>query len=135
MVSTSVLFLDVESDRAAALWPAAMDGYLAGLEECGWTIDDRTVRTVHYAASTSAALHWACTAAAFPYVSGERGGADGAAWVKRVFGCAPEELLERWAPIMYWLLDLGDQAREIRTSLSGATTSSPPTTATRTNLS
>ena len=113
MVSTSVLFFELPSAQAADLLDAATAGYLAGLQDAGWTLDDTLVRTVHFAARTSASLHWACTAAAFPYVivTSEREG--GKAWVTRVFGCTPEELIERWAPITYWLLDLADEARSL----------------------
>ena len=113
MVSTSVLFFEVPSSQGAALLDAASEGYLAGLRDAGWTLDETLVRGVHFAARVSASLHWACTAAAFPYVivTSEREG--GKAWVTRVFGCTPEELLERWAPISYWLLDLADEARSL----------------------
>jgi hypothetical protein len=117
MAATNVLLLEVPCERGEALLQAAQEQYLDGLAKCGWKVDAAMVRAVRYAACVAAALHWASTSAAVPYLTVERGTERGITWMRRWLGCSPPELLERWAPLTYWLLDLGEEAQALAASL------------------
>jgi hypothetical protein len=108
LVMTSVLFgIGLEPADVPALSRACYAGYLAGLRDAGWEGDERLVR-LGYAAAM---------ALRFGPFSGfvEDIGADDAfrASEEPVTGATFDALLDRFAAVQPFVLDLADEARDL----------------------
>jgi Phosphotransferase enzyme family len=107
LVTISLQFLEVDMDKARDLDAIVFDGYLTGLQDVGWHGDVCRVR-----------FGFAATAALFMGVGGAgvwlRGIlADEGAIAEKVFGYPVDYVLDQFALLQTYLLDLGDEAREL----------------------
>lgn len=113
LLLTSLMTLDVKAGEAKALDTVIWESHLRGLQEAGWAGDPRQVRFCYTAYPT---LRWSLVFPMLmivPYVLDES---------KRVaaeakYGLPLAELLRQWASVLYFLLDLGDEAHRLAGTL------------------
>jgi hypothetical protein len=116
-IGQNIMSWGIDQRRAAEHDQASTAAYVGGLQDYGWNGD---VDSVKFARATAAALNagtwlamevsWLCPDMA------ERFGSDAAAWPTRVAakqGISTATVVERWASGFNYVLDLGNDAREL----------------------
>jgi hypothetical protein len=104
LVSVGIQFMEVDVAQAVDLDEVVFEGYLAGLHDAGWRGDPRLVR-----------LGFAATSALFMGIGGAGGClqfilADDGKMIENVVGYPIDQILDQWAIMQNYLLDLGDEA-------------------------
>jgi hypothetical protein len=110
LVQGSLAFFEVEQTKTQVLDELVFNGYLEGLRDVGWDCDWRDVR-FGYAATS--ALRYGLGFIAFALDLTVNFDESKNAFVKQVWGCPVEELLDRWANLLRFLFDLADEARTL----------------------
>jgi hypothetical protein len=109
--ASSLLRVRIKVSDMVQLDEVVFAGYLEGLRDAGWPGDPRIAR-LGYAAS--AALRWGIPGLfGLAYALVE----DKHAEAERKFGLPIEELMEQWGKVVYFLLDLANEARDLLVSL------------------
>jgi hypothetical protein len=109
LVSISLQFLNVEASEARSLDANAFEGYLLGLRDVGWSGDERQVR-FGFAASASLYVGLGATGGWLAWLlSDERH----VAMTERVIGHPLDRILDQWARLQEYGLDLGEEALEL----------------------
>ena len=108
LVGATLVFGEVEHDRASDLGQMVFDGYLEGLREAGWHGDPRVVRFGYTATS---ALRYGAGYTEW-VVSTALDREQRARWAQ-IAGCSTEGLLDHLARWLRFLLSLGDEAWEL----------------------
>lgn len=108
LVGISLLFLEVNMSKADVLDAIVFEGYLNGLRDAGWKGDARLAR---FGFATSAALY--IGVAGVGVFSNTLLGDEGETIAEKVFGCPRDQLLDQFALLQSYLLDLGDEARTL----------------------
>jgi hypothetical protein len=102
-------WMEVAGDQARELDRVIFAAYLAGLRDMGWHGDPRLAR---FGYTTTAALvtgvGWASMAGALIWPN-EKAGRD----FETVIGHSQDEILDQWALVHPFLLDLGDEALQL----------------------
>jgi hypothetical protein len=88
----------------------AFEGYLAGLRDAGWRGDARLVR---FGYAATAALYGVGTAGVWLNAILE----DDGKVAEKVIGYPIDCVLDQFALLQNYLLDLGDEARTLRTAV------------------
>ncbi len=108
MISVSFQFMDVSMNDAAKLDEEVFHGYLQGLADAGWRGEERQVR-LGYTIASAYLLGVAGIGIWMDYVLDES--------VHEVMGntfvSSFDKILERFAELQFFLLDLGDEAGEL----------------------
>lgn len=105
LVAVSLQFFEVDMEQAATLEATVFEGYVAGLRDTGWSGDTRLAR---FGFGASAALFVGVGGAGL-WLSGMLID-DNAAAMEKVLGQPLDVILERFAALQRYLLDLGDEA-------------------------
>ncbi len=113
MVTATLQFLDVPANDARAFGEAALDGYVDGLRDAGWT-GARSLVELGFKAS--AALLMGLGGAGL-WFEGFRNGLMTEALAERIVGRSVDELGAAWPTVQSYFLDLGDEALELSTRL------------------
>jgi hypothetical protein len=103
LLAGSIFMCNAEPDQVQQLDAVIFSGYVAGLREAGWNGDARLPR-LGYAAST--ALHWGLAAPSWSVALDESLGP----FCEQLFRRPLPELLDRWASMVAFACDLGDEA-------------------------
>jgi hypothetical protein len=108
LIAVSLQFMDVEMRHAQELEDIVFKGYLAGLGDVGCRIDERLVR-FGYTASAALMLGVAGSALWLPIIwdDKERSSAE------RVIGYPIESILDTFADLQKYLLELGEEAQRL----------------------
>ena len=116
--AVNLIFLDVSGAHARELDDAVFAGYCAGLRDAGWLGD---VRLARFGYAITAGLEFG-VAFSIAIAKGQQqdGGARGAA----ILGRPIEHIVEEYATMHPFLLDLGDEALELMPVVSSSV---PPT--------
>ncbi len=109
LVTISLDFLEVAMSQAKELDAAVFAGYLGGLADAGWQGDARQVRLGY----TATAALFMGLGAVGPWLSSIL--ADEGQGFANVVGYPIEHILDQYALLQGYLLDLGDEARELIT--------------------
>jgi hypothetical protein len=107
LVASSLLRAKIKASDTAQLDEIVFAGYVEGLRDVGWSGDPRIAR-LGYAAS--GALRWGIPGLfwmVYALVEGKHHEAE------RKFGLPIEELMEEWGKVVYFLLDLADEAHDL----------------------
>ena len=107
----NLLFLEVAASRASELGETIFDSYIDGLHDAGWQGDRQLAR---FGYVTSAALTIGVAAAVGN--SDILQSADGTAMFEAIIGYPIDDIVEQWAQVQSYLLDLGDEALELMPS-------------------
>lgn len=111
LVASSLLRMKIKALDRARLDEIVFAGYVEGLRDAGWWGDPRIAR-LGYAAS--AALRWGIPGLfGLAYALVEEKHAE----AELKFGFPIEELMEQWGNVVYYLLDLADEARDLLVAL------------------
>lgn len=108
LIAATLIFREVEWDRALELETLAFDGYLEGLRETGWRGDPRAVRFA-YTVASSLRYGVAYTLSSVSMLLDE----SQLAGMAHFLGCSTEEAVDHWARRGRFVLALGDEAREL----------------------
>jgi hypothetical protein len=100
--------VDAHLSQAHELDACVFEGYLTGLRDVGWAGDERHVR-FGFAATTALFLG---VGAVGPFLTVMLSD-EGERIVENVFGCSREYLVDQFALLQNYLLDLGEEAREL----------------------
>ena len=116
-IGQNIMSWGIDQRRAAEHDQASTAAYVSGLQDYGWNGD---LDSVKFARATAAALNagtwlamevsWLCPDMA------ERFGSDAGAWPTRVAakqGISTATVVERWASGFNYVLDLGNEARQL----------------------
>ncbi len=114
MVTATLQFLDAPVDDARAFGEAAVDGYVDGLRDAGWT-GERTLVELGFKASATLLMG---LGGAGLWFESFRNGSMTEALVERIVGRSVDELGAAWAAAQSYFLDLGDEALELSASLA-----------------
>jgi hypothetical protein len=106
LMGASFGLMGVEACTPAALDSAIFGSYLQGLYDAGWDGDQRVVR---FAYATFAALKYGCLLLELRDVLDE---ANYARW-EEASGRSMAEVIHNKAALIYFLLDLADEARQL----------------------
>lgn len=111
--SVGLSWLDVAGDKAKEMDISTFESYVDGLRDCGWQGDIRLAR-FGYAATASlvTGVTWAM------YMGGALSTDEGARGLELMIGHKIDDLLEQWAMIQPFLLDLGDEALRLADELA-----------------
>jgi hypothetical protein len=110
LIAVSLQFMNVGMQHAQALEDIVFTGYLDGLRDAGCQVDERLVR-FGYAASASLMLGVAGVALWLPaFLEEER-----RAVMEKVLGHPIEAVVETFAQLQEYLLDLGEEAQQLVT--------------------
>jgi len=111
LVATSGFFFEYEPRQVGEIEATALDGYLAGLRDGGWSGDPQLVRLGYL---LSAALWMGATLPGWAAVMlPDDSGVD----VQKMYGGAPETVLTGWVTLTEFLLECADEARSLIRSL------------------
>ncbi len=105
LVGTSLSYFAVEPASAGELEMAVLEGYRAGLQDAGWTGNER-LAWLGYLISLS--LWWGAT---LPNAAAELQPGEGKFNVQAKYGRPAESVLEGWGSFADFVLDRADQAR------------------------
>jgi hypothetical protein len=109
LVSISLQFMNVEASEARSLDAIAFEGYLQGLRELGWSGDERQVR-FGFTASASLYVGLGATGGWLAWLlSDERH----VAMTERAIGHPMDQILDHWARLQEYELDLGEEALKL----------------------
>ncbi|MCB9078619.1 MAG: phosphotransferase [Anaerolineaceae bacterium] len=108
LVTVSLQFFDVDITEAKTLEAIAIEGYLAGLQDVGWRGDAHITR-FGFTAAASLFMGVGAVGMWLPILLEEETSRS----VEKVFGHPLESILARFAALQDYLLDLGDEAREL----------------------
>ena len=107
LVGASTFFCDWDAAKLADLDAIAFAAYISGLQEIGWDGDPDVVRLAY---TTWFALDWACTAPGAVVFVAEN---ENRAFIERIFGCAPEAMIENLVKLCDYALERADEARQL----------------------
>lgn len=113
LIAVSLQFFEVDIAQAAELEATVFENYLAGLSDAGWRGDPRLVR---FGFTAAAALFLGVGGVGLwlpSFLEDEM-----LVVVERVLGQPVDRVLERFAALQAYLLDLGDEARALAANLS-----------------
>jgi hypothetical protein len=113
LVGVSLQFLEFPMSQAHELDAIVFESYISGLRDAGWTGDECLVR---FGFAATAALFIGVGAAGIflkAFLSD-----DGEAICEKIFGCTLKYLADQYAVLQDYLLDLGDEARELMDDLT-----------------
>jgi hypothetical protein len=113
LFGVSLQFASFPTQRAYELDRTVYESYLGGLRDAGWQGDERLVR---FGFTASVALFIAVGAVGH-YLTTILGD-EGELTVRRMMGCTREDLLDQYALLQKYLLDLGDEASELANILA-----------------
>jgi aminoglycoside phosphotransferase (APT) family kinase protein len=107
LVATSAFFFEIEPAEVGELEATALDGYLAGLRDAGWSGDSQVVRLGYL---LSAALWMGATLPgwAAEMLPDERG-----VNVPAMYGRSADAVLAGWVTLTEFLLERADEARQL----------------------
>ena len=111
LVAASVGFLEVDPDQARTLDQIVFDNYLEGLKAAGWQGDPRMVRFTYAASSV---LRYCVGVAGNTLMIADE---QQQAILERAFGHPLEELVDVWAKMNRFLLELADEAHQLLRTL------------------
>ena len=111
LVGMSALHLEYDPATAPQMAATAVEAYLAGLRDAGWTGAPDLVRLGYTA---GLAMHLGVS---FPMVVPWFVIEESRPFAMQQFGVAGEELLERWVPLFLYILDCADEARRLMARL------------------
>ena len=110
--SIALSWLEVAGDKAKEMDRITFESYVDGLRDCGWQGDIRLARFGYTAtASLVTGVTWAM------FMSGPLSTDEGARGLELVIGYKLDDILEQWAMIQPFLLDLGDEALRLADEL------------------
>jgi len=109
LVSISLQFMNVEASEARSLDAVAFEAYLQGLREVGWTGDERLVR-FGFAACASLYVGLGATGGWLAWLLSDQ---RHVAMTERAIGHPMDRILEQWARLQEYELDLGDEALKL----------------------
>ena len=107
-ISTGLSFLSIAGDQASDMDKITFASYVAGLRDAGWQGD---VHLARFGYTTTAALVTGVTWAMF--MSGVLSSEEGIQAMESNLGHKLDDVLEQWATIQPFLLDLGDEALKL----------------------
>ncbi|HEU5098747.1 MAG TPA: phosphotransferase [Roseiflexaceae bacterium] len=111
LVATSACFFEVEPEEVGELEATVLDGYLAGLQDAGWSGDPQVVRLGYL---VSALLGKGATLPGWAAVMlSEEAGID----VQAMYGRSADGVLAGWVRLTEFLLSRADESRQLMRKL------------------
>lgn len=109
----SLQFFEAEMSKMVELDRIVFEGYLDGLRDVGWHGNPQMVR-FGYAATAALFTGIGWVGIILPWAYSD----EGRKLCEKIFGYPIEHIFEQWAELQHYLLDLGDEARELRDILA-----------------
>ena len=107
LISASAYFFDVEPSALGELEETALDGYLAGLRDGGWSGDEHVVRLGYLLA----AVLW--TGATLPGWAARMLPEEAGVNVQTMYGRSADAVLAGWVTLTELMLERADEARDL----------------------